>query len=142
MSITQNPGCPDVLPLTRVEHERFKATLLAARLGVLLGSTQRQAVRDILRAAGNRTAKPEQCVVAFKSLLNEAANEIGIPLGRDRSSLLERFVSTFIEEMYRMDDERDGAEGSDNADGRAMNARASLPATIPAESRELPGAHP
>lgn len=136
MSTDGKLGSPSGLPLTRVEHERFKATLLSARMGVLLMSAQRHAIRDVLQVAGDRRKRPEQCVVAFKSLFNEAANEIGIPLGRERSSMLDRFVSTFIEEMYRMDAQRGGDD-----DGRATTASPNLPgAATPTEDRESPGA--
>jgi hypothetical protein len=136
MSTDGKSGSPSGLPLTRVEHERFKATLLSARMGVLLMSAQRQAIRDVLQAAGARTKKPEQCVIAFKALINEAANEIGMPLGRERSNMLDRFVSTFIEEMYRMEGQRGGDD-----DSRATTASPNLPASAtPAENRESPGA--
>jgi len=136
MSIDGKRASPSVLTLTRVEHERFKATLLSARMGVLLMSAQRQAIRDVLQAAGVQTKKPEQCVVAFKALFNEAATEIGMPLGRERSSMLDRFVSTCIEEMYRMEAQRGGDD-----DARANTPSPHLPgAATPAENRESPGA--
>jgi len=136
MSIDGKRASPSVLKLTRVEHERFKATLLSARMGVLLMSAQRQAIRDVLQAAGVQTKKPEQCVVGFKALFNEAATEIGMPLGRERSSMLDRFVSTFIEEMYRMEAQRGGDD-----DARANAPSPHLPgAATPAENRESPGA--
>jgi hypothetical protein len=98
------------LPLSRVQHDRFKAALLSARAGALLPSAQRQAVTDVLQSIGELRTKPEQCVVAFKALLNDAANDIGIPLGRQRSTLIERFVTLFIEEMYARDAAPTGAD--------------------------------
>ena len=119
------------LPLSRVQQERFKAALLSARAGALLVSAQRQAVRDVLHTAGELRRRPEQCVVAFKSFMHEAANEIAMPLGRDRSALLERFVTLFIEEMYAADMEIATED---------VNCRGKTPGSaIPAESRELPG---
>src|SRR6478672_5377269 len=101
--MTANRSHVAALPLSRVQRDRFKAALLSARLGALLPSAQRQAVGDILQSVGELKKQPEQCVVAFKALINDAANEIGIPLGRQRSSLIERFVTLFIEEMYARD---------------------------------------
>src|SRR3982751_1146740 len=119
------------LPLSRVQQERFKAALLSARAGALLVSAQRQAVREVLQMAGALRRRPEQCVVAFKSFMHEAANEIAMPLGRDRSALLERFVTLFIEEMYAADMEIATED---------VNCRGKTPGSaIPAENRELPG---
>lgn len=98
--MTANRSSPAPLPLSRVQHDRFKAALLSARAGALLPSAQRQAVCEVLQSVGELKMKPEQCVVAFKVLINDAANEIGITLGRPRSTLIERFVTLFIEEMY------------------------------------------
>ena len=119
------------LPLSRVQQERFKAALLSARAGALLVSAQRQAVREVLQMAGALRRRPEQCVVAFKSFMHEAANEIAMPLGRDRSALLERFVTLFIEEMYAADMEIATED---------VNCRGKTPGSaIPTENRELPG---
>jgi hypothetical protein len=120
------------LPLSRVQQERFKAALLLARSGALLASAQRQAVRDVLQTAGELRRKPEQCVIAFKSFVNETANELAIPLGRERSSLIERFVTVFIEEMYRA--EMQIATEDVNCRGKTQSS------AIPGESRESPGA--
>jgi hypothetical protein len=119
------------LPLSRVQQERFKAALLSARSGTLLPSAQRHAVREVLQTAGELRRRPEQCVVAFKSFMHEAANEIAIPLGRERSSLVERFVTLFIEEMYAAENEIATQD---------VNCRGKTPGSaIQAENRELPG---
>ena len=98
MTANRNPVA--ALPLSRVQHDRFKAALLSARAGALLPSAQRQAVAEVLQSVGELKKQPEQCVVAFKALINDAANEIGIPLGRQRSTLIDGFVTLFIKEMY------------------------------------------
>jgi hypothetical protein len=120
------------LPLSRVQQERFKAALLLARSGALLASAQRQAVREILQTVGELRRKPEQCVVAFKSFMHEAANEVAIPLGRERSNVIERFVTLFIEEMYQA--EMEIATEDVSCRGKTQGS------AIPIESRELPGA--
>jgi len=68
-----------------------------------LTSAQRQTVREIRIALGHWAKKPEQLLVAFKSALNDVANEAKLPLGQERSALMDRFVSAFIEELYRPD---------------------------------------
>jgi hypothetical protein len=68
-----------------------------------LTSAQRQTVREIRIALGHRAKKPEQLLVAFKSALNGVANEAKLPLGQERSALMDRFVSAFIEELYNPD---------------------------------------
>jgi len=68
-----------------------------------LTSAQRQTIRETRVALGHRAKKPEQLLVAFKGALNEVANEAKLPLGQDRTALLDRFVSAFIEELYNPD---------------------------------------
>lgn len=68
-----------------------------------LTSAQRQTIREIRIALGHRAKKPEQLLVAFKSALNDVANEAKLPLGQERSALMDRFVSAFIEELYKPD---------------------------------------
>ena len=71
--------------------------------GLGLTSAQRQTVREIRIALGHRTKKPEQLLIAFKGALNDVANEAKLPLGQERTALLDRFVSVFIEELYKAD---------------------------------------
>ena len=71
--------------------------------GAGLTSAQRQTVREIRIALGHRAKKPEQLLVAFKRALNDVANEAKLPLGQERSALTDRFVSAFIEELYKPD---------------------------------------
>jgi hypothetical protein len=118
----------------RVHRDSLMDALRAARSGGLFAPIDRQGIRLMVHAAGSLTRTPELCVVAFKSLLAEVANEASIPLGRERSHLLERFVSVFIEEMYRT--ASPGA--SEDGDCRGKTAGG----IIPAGSRELPGARP
>ena len=68
-----------------------------------LTSAQRQTVREIRIALGHWAKKPEQLLVAFKRALNDVANEAKLPLGQERSALTDRFVSAFIEELYKPD---------------------------------------
>jgi hypothetical protein len=79
--------------------------LNALRSGETAGltSAQRQTVREIRITLGHRAKKPEQLLVAFKRALNDVANEAKLPLGQERSALMDRFVSAFIEELYNPD---------------------------------------
>ena len=81
----------------------MKDALCRAQAAGFISQTQREPVREVVRAAGRRIGTPEERVVAFKWLLVEAANEARLPLGRERTDLLERFVTVFIEEMYRVE---------------------------------------
>lgn len=87
----------------RMQPDILRDALMAAQRAGFVASTQRLVVRELLASTANGNGLPEQRVVAFKALLYQAANEAGIRLGRDRTMLLERFVSLFIEEMYRAD---------------------------------------
>jgi hypothetical protein len=59
------------------------------------------AIRAICSDAQLRNEGPERSLVEFKLSLTDAANEVELPLGPDRSKLLDGLVSTFIEEFYR-----------------------------------------
>lgn len=59
------------------------------------------AIKAICSDAQLRSQGPERSLVEFKLSLNDAANEVELPLGPDRSKLLDGLVSTFIEEFYR-----------------------------------------
>jgi hypothetical protein len=120
--------------LTRAQRESLRGALSSTRSAIFLTATQRQVVREICNAVGDSKEQPEQCLIAFKAYLFEAANALKIPPGRERTILLERFVSLFIEEMYR------AAPANPSEDGD--NRRGSVSGIIPAGNRGPPGAHP
>ena len=117
--------------LTRAQREAIRGALLSARKGDSVSATQRRIIRDIAHVTADGLHQPERSLVAFKSLINDAANDLGIPLGRERANVLDRFVTLFIEEMY-------GAEAA--APGQDGDCRGKSTGFIPAGSRELPGA--
>ena len=86
-----------------VQSDLLRDALITAQTAGFAASKQRMVVRELVASTVSGNRLPEQRVVAFKALLYHAANEAGIRLGRDRTILLERFVSLFIEEMYRAD---------------------------------------
>lgn len=55
-------------------------------------------MRQIRVALGSRAKRPEQLLVAFKSLLSEVANDAKLSFGEERSAL---FVTAFIDELYK-----------------------------------------
>jgi len=71
--------------------------------GSTLTSAQRQTVREIRIALDHGAKKPEQLLVAFKGALNDVANEAKLALGQERSAVMDRFVTAFIEELYKPD---------------------------------------
>jgi hypothetical protein len=88
--------------LTDTQRHLLRTALRSAD-GAGLTSAQRQTVREIRVALAHRAKKPEQLLVAFKGALNDVANEARVPLGQQRSALVDRFVSAFIEELYKPD---------------------------------------
>ena len=68
-----------------------------------LTSAQRQTVREIRIALDHGAKKPEQLLIAFKGALNDVANEAKLALGQERSAVIDRFVTAFIEELYKPD---------------------------------------
>jgi hypothetical protein len=73
--------------------------------------------------------------VAFKGSLYEVANDVKLPIGGERSAVIDRFVSAFIEELYMpQGTTRTGADGESNGSGAA--------AFTPAGTHGLSDAHP
>jgi hypothetical protein len=114
--------------LTPPQREALKAALTGTRSGTPL-SASRATVHEISEGAGLSRQTPEHSLVAFKALINDAANECGIPLGRDRANLLDRFVSLFIEEFYTI---------SRTGPVEDVDCRGKLNRIIPAEIRDTP----
>jgi hypothetical protein len=78
-------------------------------------SEQRAIINQICSAPEKLTFAPEDFVIAFKLALTNAANEVGIRPGADRTELLARLVSVCIEEFFRL------PSGSESAQsGRAI----------------------
>jgi hypothetical protein len=109
----------------------------ALRSGDVAGltSAQLQTVREIRIALGHRAKKPEQLLVAFKRALNDVANEAKLPLGQERSALMDRFVSAFIGELYKPD-----GKITTRMDGESKESGPI--AFTPAETPGLSDAHP
>ena len=57
-------------------------------------------MRKICSAPERANFAPEDFLIAFKLAIVDAANDVGIPPGPERSDLLSRLVSAYIEEFY------------------------------------------
>lgn len=132
MSTQLNYSTPTGPRLTHPQRESLRNALASSHNGIFLTDLQRQAIREICHADGDLRT-PEQYLIAFKVSLYQAADELKIRHGPERADLLERFVSLFIEEMYRPEPTNESGDG----DGRGKR----LGGIIPAENREPPAAH-
>jgi hypothetical protein len=111
--------------LTANQHNLLKSALASGADTGAVTTSQRQKIREICVAAGDRARRPEQLLVAFKASLTEVVNDAKIPLGDERNALIDRFVRVFIEELYRSD-----AATRMIADGDSREQEAS-PTTLP-----------
>ena len=118
--------------LTDTQRHLLRNSLRSAD-GAGLTSAQRQTVREIRIALGHRAKKPEQLLVAFKRALNDVANDAKLPLGQERNSLMDRFVSAFIEDLYKPDGSTTRLDGESKESGAI--------AFTPAETPGLSDAH-
>jgi hypothetical protein len=111
-------------------RELFERALGTGEVPKTITSSQRHAIRDICKGMGDPANRPEQLLVAFKALLNEAANEAKIPLGVERNTLVDRLVTVFIQELYIVD-AASRTNGDDDFRDETANPRA------PAKTRGL-----
>jgi len=75
---------------------------------------QRQALRELCLSCQAPGDSPEHLLIAFKTALIETADEAGIAYGPQRSDLLSRLVSVFIEELYEFRIRNQGSDGDGN----------------------------
>jgi len=69
-------------------------------------------------------SEPEKFLIAFKIALVEAANAQGIPHGAERTAMLSRLVSVFIDELYSAGNGK-GILGMRQGEGLATEPRLS-----------------
>jgi hypothetical protein len=120
--------------LTHSQRRLLRDALRSGENSEQLTSSQRQAISEIRVALGNGATKPEQLLVAFKGSLTEVANDARLPLGGERSAVFDRFVSAFIEELYKPQrTTRTTTDGESNGSGTT--------AFTPAETHDLYDAH-
>jgi hypothetical protein len=74
-----------------------------------VSAEQRSVLRQICSAPERKHFEPEDYLIAFKLALVDAANDVGIPPGPERTDFLSRLVSVYIEEFFRFPSNGDGA---------------------------------
>lgn len=87
--------------------------------------SQRSALRQICSAPERMAFEPEEFLIAFKLALVDAANQVGIRPGPERSDFLSRLVTAYIEEFYRAPvsgDARNAREGTHKAGDQELAA--------------------
>ena len=85
----------------RASHLR---SLVIALTSPFIGNTtssRREIIRPIVDDIVETGQRPEQMLKEFKTLLNEAALRAKVPFGSESTSILERYITVFIEELYR-----------------------------------------
>lgn len=78
-------------------------------IGTSVTAEQRLVLREICSGSEGKNVEPEDFLIAFKLALVDAANDVGIPQGPERTDFLSRLVSVYIEEFYRFPATGDGA---------------------------------
>jgi hypothetical protein len=69
---------------------------------------QRELIRALCDGFRDSPDGPEQLLIAFKGSLVDSANDAQIPYGPERTALLSRLVTVFIEELYAFNLHRRG----------------------------------
>jgi len=121
--------------LTQEQRGLLKSALGNGASPDVVTESQRQVIREICNAANGLAERPEQLLIAFKALLNEAATEAKFPLGSERNVLFDRLVTVFIEELYRREPMPRTAANGDS------DRKAAIP-VIRARTPGLSDAHP
>src|SRR5689334_4247261 len=85
--------------LTPSQRKLVRVALSSPSLGLFVTREQRAAIRELC-AGLKPDGQPEKILIAFKSALEEAADEAHVPLGSERSLMLSRIISVFIDELY------------------------------------------
>ena len=68
-------------------------------LSPFVTAEQRAAIRAVCSDLGS-DGKAEKLLIAFKTALVDAANDLDVPHGPERDAKLSRLVSVFIDELY------------------------------------------
>lgn len=73
-----------------------------------VNQVQRTLIRELCTSPHLRALAPEQFVISMKEMLNTAANDARLPLGRERDDLLFRLLTVSIEEFFQVGANSDG----------------------------------
>jgi hypothetical protein len=128
------------------QRSSLKSALGSAAITNSISPTLRQVIREICGETGDMAKRPELLLIAFKACLNEAASDANIPIGPERNALIDRLVSVFIEELYRVDTRgRTTADGDHQARGTNADSADQSSVVMPpitAKTPDLYDAHP
>jgi hypothetical protein len=86
--------------LTTTQRNLLRSAVDSGAATGAVTSSQRQKIHEICSTVGDLAKRPERLLVAFKIALTEAVNDAKIPLGEERTAIVDRLVSVFIEELY------------------------------------------
>jgi hypothetical protein len=116
------PSLVPVAPLSapHLGAAHLKSLVIALTSPFVGNSTnsRREIVRPIVDDIVDSGQRPEQMLKEFKALLNEASLRARIPFGSESTSILERYITVFIEELYRSGRiSEDGARRGKTVDG-------------------------
>lgn len=120
--------------LTSPQRDLLKHALTSRPKSKFVTPEQRLAIRKICDTAGAFSKKPEQFLIAFKASLQDAANDAALR-STERNALIDRFVSVFIEELYR-------AEVRNSLTDDGERRRKPETGAIPTRSTDLSDARP
>jgi hypothetical protein len=79
----------------------LRTALASGETGRTVSSEQRAIIHQICSSPEKGSFAPEDFVIAFKLALTDAANDVGIPPGPERTDFLACMVSACIEEFFR-----------------------------------------
>ena len=85
--------------LTAAQIQLIRDAIKGNELSPFVTAEQRAAIRAVCADTATN-GKAEKFLIAFKSALVDAANEMDVPHGPERDARLSRLVSVFIDELY------------------------------------------
>jgi hypothetical protein len=88
------------MKVTVAHRQLIRIVLREKSAAGLEGHEQRAAIRELC-AEVKPERGPEKILIAFKTALDEAADDARIPVGPDRNLMLSRIISVFIDELFK-----------------------------------------
>ncbi|MGH7603309.1 MAG: hypothetical protein ACRENK_04835 [Gemmatimonadaceae bacterium] len=107
--------------MSAAQRELIASAIHGRELRIVVTSEQRAIIRNLCNQPGFAAHHSEQLLVAFKVGLAEVANELRVPAGPDRTDLVSRLVSAFIEEFYGRRGGEDSRAGVSDASSATLS---------------------
>jgi hypothetical protein len=85
--------------LTAAQLQLIRVALQGNELSPFVTAEQRAAIQAVCSDVGSNGTS-EKFLIAFKSALVDAANDLDVPHGPERDVKLSRLISVFIDELY------------------------------------------